>query len=211
MAGNTMWYYRNYSSSDTTNQSAAGSKVADYTSFGWTAPEGYEFGSWNTAQDGSGDSYQAGDSTPPDKYYMYAMWVSTASVTYLVTDTELAEVADAIRTKGGTSAALEWPDGFVDAVGAIGGSISSTAHVIARNSNAIAALDIPAFAEPNDTVTITVVDRSVITDVMGLYVGSDLATAYSSNLLYKTFKTIPSNGTTYTFTMPDCDIKAQLL
>lgn len=35
---------------------------------------------------------------------------------YLVTDTELVSIADAIRTKGGTSAALTFPDGFVSAV-----------------------------------------------------------------------------------------------
>ena len=35
---------------------------------------------------------------------------------YLVTDTDLTSVADAIRTKGGTSAQLEFPDGFVSAV-----------------------------------------------------------------------------------------------
>lgn len=40
---------------------------------------------------------------------------------YLVTDTELTDVADVIREKGGTSAALEWPDGFVDAIGDISG------------------------------------------------------------------------------------------
>jgi len=40
---------------------------------------------------------------------------------YLTNDTELTAVADAIRTRGGTSAALEWPDGYVDAVGAISG------------------------------------------------------------------------------------------
>ena len=38
---------------------------------------------------------------------------------YITTDTELTDVADAIRTKGGTSASLEWPDGFVDAIDAI--------------------------------------------------------------------------------------------
>lgn len=38
---------------------------------------------------------------------------------YLVTDTDLTAVADAIREKGGTSAGLEFPDGFVDAVEAI--------------------------------------------------------------------------------------------
>lgn len=35
---------------------------------------------------------------------------------YKVTDTELTSVADAIRTKGSTSAPLEWPDGFAQAV-----------------------------------------------------------------------------------------------
>lgn len=40
---------------------------------------------------------------------------------YYVTDTELTSVADAIRTKGGTSADLEFPDGFVTAIGNISG------------------------------------------------------------------------------------------
>lgn len=35
---------------------------------------------------------------------------------YLVTDTELTSVADAIRTKGGTSASLSFPTGFVSAI-----------------------------------------------------------------------------------------------
>ena len=38
---------------------------------------------------------------------------------YAVNQADLAAVADAIRSKGGTSDALEFPDGFVDAVGAI--------------------------------------------------------------------------------------------
>ena len=40
---------------------------------------------------------------------------------YVVTEDELTAVADAIREKGGTSAQLEWPDGYVDAIGAISG------------------------------------------------------------------------------------------
>lgn len=38
---------------------------------------------------------------------------------YLTTDTDLTAVADAIRTKGGTSASLAFPNGFVDAIDAI--------------------------------------------------------------------------------------------
>lgn len=38
---------------------------------------------------------------------------------YLTTDTELTSIANAIRTKGGTSESLSFPTGFVDAVNAI--------------------------------------------------------------------------------------------
>lgn len=47
---------------------------------------------------------------------------------YLIKDTDLIAVADAIRSKGGTSGSLSFPSGFVDAIGAIsggGGSLPS--------------------------------------------------------------------------------------
>ena len=40
---------------------------------------------------------------------------------YVVDSKDLSDVADAIRIKGGTSASLEFPDGFVSAVEDIGG------------------------------------------------------------------------------------------
>lgn len=40
---------------------------------------------------------------------------------YIVDSRDLVDVADAIRTKGGTSASLEFPDGFVDAIEDISG------------------------------------------------------------------------------------------
>lgn len=52
---------------------------------------------------------------------------------YITTDTELTAVADAIRTKGGTSNPLAFPDGFVSAVEAIptgGGSASVAAKAV---------------------------------------------------------------------------------
>lgn len=49
---------------------------------------------------------------------------------YLTTDTDLTAVADAIREKGGTSAALEWPSGYVDAIGAISGGGGGTAATV---------------------------------------------------------------------------------
>lgn len=38
---------------------------------------------------------------------------------YRVTDTELTGIANAIRTKGGTSAQLQFPNGFIDAINAL--------------------------------------------------------------------------------------------
>lgn len=52
---------------------------------------------------------------------------------YLVTDTELTSIADAIRTKGGTSAQLSFPTEFVSAIAAIptgGGGLSATDAIL---------------------------------------------------------------------------------
>lgn len=46
---------------------------------------------------------------------------------YKATDTEFTAVANAIRTRGGTSGQLEWPSGFVSAIAAIpGGGVPSS-------------------------------------------------------------------------------------
>jgi hypothetical protein len=48
---------------------------------------------------------------------------------YIVTDTELTSIADAIRAKGGTSATLSYPNGFVSAIG----DISTGSASVAKN------------------------------------------------------------------------------
>lgn len=48
----------------------------------------------------------------------------SANDLYLTTEQDLTTVADAIRTRGGTSAALEYPDGFASAIAAIPGTPS---------------------------------------------------------------------------------------
>lgn len=59
---------------------------------------------------------------------------------YNVTDTELTSVANAIRTKGSTSAGLSFPDGFVTAIGNIptggGGSTLITKSISANGTYA---------------------------------------------------------------------------
>lgn len=60
---------------------------------------------------------------------------------YKVTDTELISVANAIRTKGGTSAQLEWPSEFVSAIGNISGGGSG---------DILSGTDVPAASLGND-------------------------------------------------------------
>ena len=50
-------------------------------------------------------------------------------VEYLTDNIELASIADAIRTKGGTSASLTFPAGFVSAIQAISGGGGAVTHV----------------------------------------------------------------------------------
>lgn len=72
---------------------------------------------------------------------------------YLVTDTELTSVANAIRTKGGTSANLSFPTGFVSAIEAIAtgkrvamGSFTPTAEVTTSTTVTIASLSSIGFS-----------------------------------------------------------------
>ena len=51
---------------------------------------------------------------------------------YVVTDTELEAVADAIRLKGGTSADLEWTSGYIAAIRAISGGGGGGTAMFAR-------------------------------------------------------------------------------
>lgn len=56
---------------------------------------------------------------------------------YLTTDTELTSIADAIRTKGGTTAQLTYPTGFVSAINDIqtgGGTVENAASLYAANT-----------------------------------------------------------------------------
>ena len=54
--------------------------------------------------------------------------------TYLTTDTELTSIANAIRTKGGTSASLTYPAGFVSAIQAIPTGGGSNRVLVCENT-----------------------------------------------------------------------------
>lgn len=53
---------------------------------------------------------------------------------YVVTDTELSSVADAIRSKGGTGAQLAFPGDFVTAIGALSGESSPWSEFTAASA-----------------------------------------------------------------------------
>lgn len=67
---------------------------------------------------------------------------------YLVTDTDLTSIASAIRTKGGTSAQLTFPGGFVDAVGAIptGGTTPTGTKQISISASGTITEDVTNYA-----------------------------------------------------------------
>lgn len=115
----TIVYYRNYSAADTASrsytQSSATFTLKSVDETGWSAPDGYAFKEWNSLADGTGLGRDPGDTVT--SYEWYAIWVQDTA--YITTGSELASVADAIRTKGGTSAALTYPTGFVSAIQAI--------------------------------------------------------------------------------------------
>ena len=75
---------------------------------------------------------------------------------YLVTDTELTSVADAIRTKTGGNGTLSWPTGFASAIGSLLNGDHAT-HV---------------------TVTIYCVAQGACNECYGTY---DVANAYQSS------------------------------
>ena len=65
---------------------------------------------------------------------------------YRVTDTELSAVADAIRTKGGTSGLLEWHTGFISAIGAISTATLGTKNITANGTYAASSDSLDGFS-----------------------------------------------------------------
>ena len=122
---------------------------------------------------------------------------------YLVTDTELTSIADAIRTKGGTSAALTFPAGFVSAVNDIpaGGGGSSALYVLtevpyANTSCMVGGSPVNprvAYHGPSVVQGATITFYTYSDYVLDTITGEDSGTTY-------TYTTV-SRGQ-YTFTMP---------
>lgn len=98
---------------------------------------------------------------------------------YKVSDTDLQTVANAIRTKGGTSAALEFPDGFATAIGNIptGGSSTLITKSITANGTYNASSD---NADGYSSVTVAV----PLKVIEGTFTGSTTGAAMTVNIPY---------------------------
>ena len=78
---------------------------------------------------------------------------------YLVTDTELTSIADAIRAKGGTTASITFPSGFISAISDISTGITPTG-TISISSNGT--YNVEAFAQAEVVVpTLSLASLSV--------------------------------------------------
>lgn len=162
-----------------------------------------KFLKWNKSDDGTSTSYFIGDMIPDIGDY-YAIWEAPDPVPYIATDQEIKSIADAIRAKGGTSAALTFPAGFVSAIEAIstGGGGSPTLYVLTQTSSANTGCSVEghavnnvatAYFSPNivegATITFTTFGDYILETVTGVDSGSTYA-----------FTTVKRGE--YTFTMP---------
>lgn len=123
------------------------------------------------------------------------------SASYIATATELTSVADAIREKGGTSAPLEWPDEYIEAIGDIQTGGSSTVHSITNNAANVGVTVDKTSAYPFESVTITtsgLLKPSWVIKV-GTSSGSDDVAYFNSNFT-------GWDGYIMRFPMPDSDI-----
>lgn len=133
---------------------------------------------------------------------------------YLTNDTDLTAVADAIREKGGTSAALSWPQGYVAAIGAISGGGGGSSERFITPS-------IPQYAMDNCYIKLANYNYATIRmvgDVGGVmristnnhYYLSSLTNAETGDAVPYTTVSEGSRGGEYTFTMPDADVTYKL-
>lgn len=102
---------------------------------------------------------------------------------YVVADSDLTSVADAIRTKGGTSADLSFPSGFVTAIGNISGGTQPTliTKTIGSNGTYNASSD---SADGYSSVTVAVPTSAGTQYVTGTFTGDTEGTALAVTIPY---------------------------
>ena len=118
---------------------------------------------------------------------------------YLTTDTDLTAVADAIREKGGTSASLSFPDGFVNAIMTISGGGYSIDDIL----NATVPSGVARFTTTKDIAGYQIAQKNLMTALTIVFAAGThmLRNAINSNAALETLHLIyPNEGTSYDVT-----------
>lgn len=133
---------------------------------------------------------------------------------YLTTDTELTTVADAIRTKGGTSAALEWPSGFAQAIADIpsGGGVTlyKINGIVGLSTYNSVTIDGTYYNDTSTSVRMGYAPSgATVTVELGIdyiFTSSNGVTNVTTGTMLPLSTFTSGSKTIYTFTMPDSDV-----
>lgn len=119
MAASFVKLYRNISNTDTVENYdyQENGYFPSTETLGWSN-SGYVFKEWNSSRDGTGTAKNVGDKIPENGPSLwYVIWESVPqTIDYLVTNTELTDIADELRTARGTSVPLKFPTDFIAAI-----------------------------------------------------------------------------------------------
>lgn len=140
---------------------------------------------------------------------------------YVVSDSEITSIADAIRTKGGTSAQLEWPGDFVDAIDDIPSGASNFVTGTFKGTTTGASMDVtlnysgtgypiavivyPTGGIDGNSDFKSLIQRYVIGQYSVIKRDQSLTPRYSANTTYDIadvpymYKSSASSATTYQF------------
>lgn len=120
---------------------------------------------------------------------------------YLTTDTELTSIANAIRTRGGTSAALTYPEGFITAIENIpsgGGSPVIITDTTDEHGGTIRHISTTGSTLDGKSADDVVISGTTVTVPAGIYAIDAVKTITGVTL------TAPSSGTkTFSITVPN--------
>lgn len=118
MAASPVVLYRNINNTDTVKNENyyVDDHFPSIETLGWSN-DGFIFKEWNSSRDGTGTAKNVGDiitESWPSNWFV--IWESVPSIDYIVTNTELTDIADAIRIKAEISGSLIFPSGFISAI-----------------------------------------------------------------------------------------------
>ena len=103
---------------------------------------------------------------------------------YLVTDTELTSIADAIRTKGGTSEPLEFPADFVSAIGDISTVANLKPYVLRPDATLIKTVTYDQWAVADLELTLPSYSTTAQTLIASADLSPTIATDSFSDYMY---------------------------